>query len=149
MRQVLFTDKNFAYLSKGAAIWLNEARTAAAEAGLRTGSWVEQSSQSCLFFPWCGSKTFMTMGLLARYAGLENTNREGVAIEFRASVADTRLKLAELLKHAPGADEIADLAVNQIFRKYDDYLPCDILRGSFIDNVMNYDCAIRELHGLT
>ena len=91
----------------------------------------------------------MTMGLLARYAGLENTNREGVAIEFRASVADTRLKLAELLKHAPGADEIADLAVNQIFRKYDDYLPCDILRGSFIDNVMNYDCAIRELHGLT
>ena len=91
----------------------------------------------------------MTMGLLARYAGMENTNREGVAIEFRASVADTRLKLTELLKHAPVADEIADLAVNQVFRKYDDYLPSDILRSSFIDNVMNYDRAIRELNRLT
>jgi ATP-dependent Lhr-like helicase len=149
MRQVLFTGKNFAYLSKGAAIWLNQARTAANEANLRTSSWVEQSSQSCLFFPWCGSKTLMTMGLLARYAGLESTNREGVAIEFRASVADTRLKLAELLKHAPGAEEIADLAVDQVFRKYDDYLPRDILRGSFIDNVMNYDRAIRELNRLS
>lgn len=149
MRQVLFTDKSFAYLSKGASIWLNEARTAAAEANLSTGSWVEQSSQSCLFFPWCGTKTLITMGLLARYAGLENTNREGVAIEFRASVSDTRLKLAELLKHAPGAEEIADLEVDQVFRKYDDYLPSDILRSSFIDNVMNYDRAIRELSRLT
>lgn len=145
MRQVLISDKSFAYLSKGATIWLNEARAAAAEANLRTTSWVEQSSQSCLFFPWCGTKTLMTICLLAKHVGLEGVNRDGIAIEFRGSVADTRSKLSELLRISPDPEEIADHAVVQVFRKYDDYLPTDILRNSFLKNVMDYKRALRSL----
>lgn len=87
----------------------------------------------------------MTIGLLARYAGLESMTREGVAIEFRASVAEARERLSELIKDAPAPEEIADLAVNQVFRKYDEFLPSDVLQSSFIDNVMNYTNAVRML----
>jgi len=142
MRQVLFTDKNFAYLSKGAAIWLKEARTAAAEANLCTSSWIEQSSQSCLFFPWCGTKTMTTMVLLAKYAGLECESRNDVAIEFRVSVSDARASLSQLLEHLPLPEEIADLASDQIFRKYDEYLPSDVLQRSFLHNILRYQNAV-------
>jgi ATP-dependent Lhr-like helicase len=145
MREVLLSDKNYAYLSKGATIWLNEARVAATEANLRVTSWVEQSNKSCLFFPWCGTKTLMTIGLLTRHAGLEGMNREGVALEFKGSVAEIRTRVSDVLKDAPSAEDVADIAVEQVFRKYDDYLPEEILRSSFIDNVMNYEPALRRL----
>jgi len=148
MRQVLLSDKDYAYLSKGAKIWLNEARVAAAEASLRTSSWVELSSQSCLFFPWCGTKTLMTMTLLSKYAGIESGARDDVAIEFRASVSDTRTRLLELLKYLPTPEDVADLAVEQVFRKYDEYLPSDVLESSFIANIMNYPYATQELRRL-
>jgi len=148
MRQVLFSDKNFTYLSKGAAIWLNEARVVAAEAKLFTSRWVEQSSQSCLYFPWCGTKTLLTICLLSKYTGLESINREGIAIEFRSSVAESKARLSEIIKRRPSPEEIADLAVHQVFRKYDEFLPRDILRSSFIDNVMNYEHAMCEMDRL-
>jgi ATP-dependent Lhr-like helicase len=148
MRQVLFSDKSFAYLNQGATIWLNEARVAAAEANLCSNSWVGLSSLSCLFFPWCGTKTLMTIGLLAKFAGIESANREGVGIEFRGSVVETKARLSELLKHPPAPEDVAPLAVDHVVRKYDEFLPSDVLRSSFIDNVMNYKNALRALKRL-
>ena len=126
-------------------MWLNEARGAALEAKLQTSNWIELSSQSCLFFPWCGTKTLLTIGLFAKDAGIEWTNRDGVAIQFKGSIAEVRTRILALLKDAPSPEVIADLAVNQLFRKYDNYLPEEILRSSFIDNVMNYAFALQVL----
>lgn len=145
MREILFSDNDFAYLSKGAKIWLNEARVAAKEASLRVSSWIELSGQSCQFFPWCGTKTMRTMMLMAKYAGLECSCRDDFAIEFRASISDARANLAQLLKHLPPPEVVAALAGDQIFRKYDEYLPSDILQSSFIDNVLNYKNAIHKV----
>lgn len=145
MRQILLSDKNFAYLSNGAAIWLNQARAAATEANLGTRSWIELTPQSCLLFPWCGTKTMITIGLFARYIGLECTNREGIAIEFRSSFSDVRAKLKSLVKYGPTPQEIAEHASNHTFRKYDELLPNDIVENSFISNVMNFRRAIEIL----
>lgn len=64
---------------------------------------------------------------------------------FRASVSDARASLTQRLKHLPPPEEIADLASDQIFRKYDEYLPSEVLQRSFIDNVLNYANAIRRI----
>lgn len=146
MREILFSDKKYGYLSKGATMWLNEARGAALEAKLQTSNWIELSSQSCLVFPWCGTKTLLTIGLFAKHAGIEWTNRDGVAIQFKGGIAEVRSRMLALLKVTPSPEVIADLAVNQLFRKYDNYLPEEILRSSFIDNVMNYDFATQILN---
>ncbi len=85
----------------------------------------------------------LTMILLAKYAGLECASRDDVAIEFRVSVSDARASLSQLLKHLPPPEEIADLASDQISRKYDEYLPSEVLQSSFVDNVMNYTHAVQ------
>ena len=90
----------------------------------------------------------MTMTLLSKYAGIESGVRDDVAIEFRACVAEARSALTSLAEHTPTPEVIADLALDQVFRKYDDLLPADVLAGSFINNVMNYETAIREISRL-
>jgi hypothetical protein len=88
------------------------------------------------------------MTLLSKYAGIESGVRDDVAIEFRASVSDTRTRLLELLKYLPTPEDVADLAIEQVFRKYDEYLPSDVLECSFITNIMNYPHATQELRRL-
>jgi ATP-dependent Lhr-like helicase len=145
MRQVLLSDKSYAYLSNGAAIWLCEARAAATEANLGTRSWIELTPQTCLLFPWCGTRTMITIGLLARSIGLACTNRDGIAIEFKNGFADVRARLRDLVKYEPTPHNIAEHASNHAFRKYDEFLPNDIVENSFISNVMNFRRAIEIL----
>ncbi len=96
-----------------------------------------------LFVPVVWNQNHVDHDLLAKYAGLECASRDDVAIEFRVGVSDARASLSQLLKHLPPPEEIADLASDQISRKYDEYLPSDVLQRSFIDNTTNYATAIR------
>ncbi len=138
MREVLFETRSFAYLNKGALGWLEEARNSAASAQLGANHWHELSHNSSLLFSWAGSRTQRTIELIARSVGIAAIDRN-VAIEFQGPSIEIRRKLLLAIENNLSSNDLADQEPNQQLRKYDGFLPEDVLRDSFVRNALNLE----------
>ena len=138
MRELVLGNKPIGYLNQGAAVWLREAREVAAAAGLKKSSWHEVSQDRSLLFAWCGTRTQRTMILLSKIAGIDAIDRE-VAVEFAAPARVVRHKLLGILHQGVAIESMADKESVQTRRKYDEYLPKELLRKSFIADALNVD----------
>ncbi|WP_428304403.1 DEAD/DEAH box helicase [Lacipirellula sp.] len=141
MRTVLLGQDNFKYLNSGAANWLTEARQAATRASLHLSSWHQISSARSLLFTWSGSRTQRTIVLFARAAGIEAVDRR-IAIEFPAPERIVRHKLLALLHSGLSSEELADKEAFHARRKYDCYVPSNILRECFAADALDIDNCI-------
>ncbi len=104
--------------------------------GLRVSPWHEVSAERSLLFTWTGSRTQRTIVLLSRLAGVESIDRQ-VAVEFSAPERVARHKLVAVLRKGVTGDALADQEECQARRKYDGYLPKELLRRSFIADGLN------------
>ncbi|MBL9165627.1 MAG: DEAD/DEAH box helicase [Planctomycetaceae bacterium] len=141
MRTVLLGQDGFKYLNPGAANWLAEARQTAITAGLHRSAWHQISSAKSLLFTWSGSRTQRTIVLFARLAGIEAVDRK-IAIEFPAPERVVRHKLLALLHSGVSREALADKEAYHARRKYDCYVPNEILRECFAADALDIDNCI-------
>lgn len=138
MRDLVLGDKPIGYLNAHAAAWLQEAREIAAAGGLSNSPWYELSPERSLLFTWSGSRIQRTMVLLAKLAGIDADDRQ-IAVEFAAPERVARHKLQALLRAGVACDSLVENAASPSRRKYDDYLPKDLLYKSFIADALDVD----------
>jgi len=143
MRDALFSDRSFSYLNDAATRLLSEARMTARNASLHRHCLLEISPKCTLWFTWTGSNRQATLRLLAVRSRLEVTDRD-IALEFAASAQEVRAAFADCLRAMPDAMIVAALEPHKERRKYDMYLPDDLLNWSLAQEVVDLNGA-REL----
>ena len=139
MRDVLFSDKEYAYLGANARERLANVRRVAKNAKMNKLSVVFLGGQSYVLFPWLGTRAFRTVKrLMQRYSselGISDIQSEGCYyITFKAKECGGML--AESLKMIILRDGIdpRDLVSDSecpVFEKFDEQIPPELLRDAF------------------
>lgn len=99
-----------------------------------------------MLFTWSGSRTQRTIVLLSRLAGIEAIDRH-IAVEFSAPERVVRHKLLALLRAGISTEALADQDACHARRKYDCYVPNDLLRESFAADALNVEKCISIVDG--
>jgi predicted DNA-binding transcriptional regulator len=76
------------------------------------------------------------MALFSRLSGIEAVDRD-IALEFSASVRIVRHKLLSVLRMDVTDERLADQEKWQARRKYDGFLPKELLRKGFIGDALS------------
>jgi ATP-dependent Lhr-like helicase len=147
MRNLLIGDKNIIYLNARAANWMSLARMAALEADIANSSWHPLSTERCLLFTWCGTRTQRTIALLVRAVGIASLDRD-IALEIHASIDTARDKLSRLVSQSIDLEGLLQLVPFKERRKYDRLLPDNLLSKSYERDALDLEGAVRRLINL-
>ena len=140
MREVLFGEEEYPYLSKNASARLATARRTARASGMHRSMLVALGGGSYALFPWLGTRAFRTVrrALLhfAPQLGISEIRSEGcVYITFRREGGegeDLLFALSSLLAASP---DTPDFLVSEreapALEKYDRLVPPSLLRAAF------------------
>ena len=136
MREVLTTNKEYAYLGENARARLAHARRVAKNARVNDNMVVFLGGQSYVLFPWLGTRAFRTTRrFMQRYAselGISDIQSEGCNyITFKAK-GDAGKNLLYSIRRIIERDgvEPTDLVADgecPVFDKYDEYIPPELL----------------------
>ena len=131
MREVLFSDRIYAYLDETGQAMLNQAQQNARDAGLNTRSIISTSDSSCAWFPWTGTSAITTLALLAEYAGLGIIEvSDGLSIDFNAPAIDVITAFQLVIASLPDPLHLAKNHPDKQRRKYDEFLDETLLDRS-------------------
>lgn len=149
MREVLLSEKNFAYLNPEARDWLESSRNDARQSGLDDTQWVRYGRNACELYPWVGSRTLTAMQLLARFAKLDVSTipdrKPPIALRFAKNQPEVSDTLRRVLASCPSADELAAQMTAKHLRKYDVYLSDPLLHCNLADSALDLEEAVHEL----
>lgn len=141
MKTVLTGDDEPAYLDQNGMLLLRAARRTASLAGL-TRSEIIIGRQSIQWFPWTGTRTQLTLLLLAKSANIIcETDR--LSITYRLSSEAFLDHLRRIASSEPDAIALARLMPVKRIEKFDGYIPEDLLDEANARNRLNI-CEARE-----
>jgi ATP-dependent Lhr-like helicase len=147
MRDVLLGTKPITYLNVCAQNWLLQARNLAQFSGLVKNSWHSPSAVQTLLFTWSGTRIHRTIGLMIRLAQLDYADKE-IAFEIRAPIETTWQKLEQVVNAGITDIELASVLSFKERRKYDHYVPDQLLTESFAHDALDVERGIRRLRDI-
>lgn len=140
MKDVLFNNKEYAFLGENAKVRLENARRVAENARMNENMVVYLGGQSYCLFPWLGTRSFRTLRrFLQKYAGelgISDIQSEGCYyIKFKAK-EDYGKNLLFGIRSILNRDGIDTAALVRdgecpVFDKYDEYIPPELLRIAY------------------
>ncbi len=147
MRRVLSEDMTYPYLMKNACARLELARHTAANAGLLTEPLICMGGQMWALFPWLGSYAFLAMERFikmkcARFLGLSGLSPSRPYFLTFKMQADAQTFFSVLAEQAAEDFDPIDLLYpdeNPLFKKYDEYVPAELVRKGFAYGILNID----------
>ncbi|MBQ3017132.1 MAG: DEAD/DEAH box helicase [Clostridia bacterium] len=140
MRDILFNNKEYAFLGDNAKVRLENARRVADNAKMNDNMVVYLGGQSYCLFPWLGTRSFRTLRrFLQKYAGelgIFDIQSEGCYyIKFKAKddAGKNLLFGIRSIIEREGIDTQALVRDGEcpIFDKYDEYIPPELLRIAY------------------
>lgn len=148
MRDVLFNEKEYAFLGDNASERLRNARAVAKNAGMDKKMLVFLGGQSFVLFPWLGTRPFRTLRrFLQKYAselGISDIQCQGCCyITFKAK-GDAGLQLLDRIRDVLDRDGLdTEKLVSDgecpVFDKYDEYIPAELLRLAYAKDRLSAD----------
>ena len=156
MRDILFEDKEYAYLGPNAAARLETARHLAKNTGMANSMLVPIGGSSFCLFPWLGTRAFRTLRrLILRHAktlGVSDLTCEGCCyMTFKAWRSDGEKFLSRLSRilAEEGIDREALVGVseNPAYDKFDGYIPAELLRRAFATDRLESDEVLERMCG--
>lgn len=140
MKDVLFNNKEYAFLGDNARERLAKARRVAKNAKMDENMLVFLGGQSYVLFPWLGTRSFRTLKrFLQKYAselGISDIQSEGCCyITFKAGHDAGKSLLFGIRRiiERDGIDTFSLVSDSEcpVFDKYDDYVPPELLRDAY------------------
>lgn len=141
MREVLLSDKKYAYLGENAAARLENARRVAENSGMDKNTVIFLGGQSFVFFPWLGTRSFRTMRRImqknAAELGISDIQSQGCCyITFKAKDKNAGYRLTRAIEEIIERDGLDTLRLVSegecpVMDKYDEYIPAELLREAY------------------
>lgn len=148
MRDVLFNEKEYAFLGDNAKERLSNARRVAKNAGMDNNMLIFLGGQSYVLFPWLGTCSFRTLRrFMQKYAselGIYDIQSQGCCyITFKAK-ADAGNNLMFNIRNIISRDGLIteNLVAGgecPVFEKYDEYIPPELLRSAYAADRLSAD----------
>lgn len=148
MRDALFNEKEYPYLSDNARERLENARHIAKKAKMDEKRVISLGAQSFVLFPWLGTRSFRTMRrFLKKYSselGIFDIQSEGSNyITFKAK-PEAAEHMEEHMKQILSRDGLKTedlLSADEcpVFDKYDEYIPPELLRRAYAADRLRAD----------
>lgn len=154
IREILLSQDSFPYLQARAKKRLQIARQAALSNGLRDSSILPLAPNRFLIFPWCGSRQFATQLIMLDQANVKaRTSYEPYYYELVSEANnpdDARLQLRQICSMLPSSSDLAKRIHEVALRrnKYDVYVPTDLLREAFAQDLIDIPGAIESIKAL-
>lgn len=153
MKEILFSDKEYAYLGQNAIERLSNARRVAKNAKMKKLPVVFLGGQSYVLFPWLGTRAFRTVRrLMQKYAaelGISDVQSEGCYyITFKAkSGGDMLFENLRAISARDGIDTRSLVSESEcpVFEKFDEYIPAELLREAYALDRLCADEVIKRL----
>ena len=155
MRKVLAEDKIYPYLMKNALGRLYEARSIARLGGVTTEPLINLGGDMWCLFPWLGTYAFLAM---ERFLKLKCAKDLGLTaldparpyfIQFKMKA--TREQFFEVLKEKEKQPldpmELVYPGEVQLFEKYDEFVPPELVRKGFADGILATDEMKARIRG--
>lgn len=140
MKDVLFNNKNYAFLGENASARLENARRVAENAKMRDNMLVYLGGQSYCLFPWLGTRSFRTLRrFLGKYSselGISDIRSESCHyIKFKAREDAGKSFLFAMrdiiARDGVKTEELIADGECPVFDKYDDCIPPELLREAY------------------
>jgi ATP-dependent Lhr-like helicase len=140
MKTVLFGDDEPAYLDQNGKILLRAGRAAAKAAGLPQRN-VIVGRQSVQWFPWVGTRTILTLALLAKSANIF-CEFDRLSLSYRLSSYEAFLDhLRHIATSQLNTAILASLMPVKCIEKFDKYIPEKLLEDTNAKNRLNIEEA--------
>jgi ATP-dependent Lhr-like helicase len=150
MQRVLQEDTSYPYLTERGAARLAEARELAATTGIATRSQIIRRKADWLFVPWTGSREMRTMKLwleaLPFVSRVDGESNFGLKIKTTEEM-DLPRNLLSSVEHPWNGPGIIERVSRSMLEKhkYDEFLPEQLLRESFVSDVLDIEGAQKDL----
>ena len=153
MKKVLEEDTIYPYLKPNAISRLTAARNVARNTGMLKSPLVSLGGYSWCLFPWLGTRAMRTLRrFLSQYKTefkISNIAHETGYITFKME-KKTPEALIELMSYDAkvfGIDthSLVGSTENQIFEKYDSYIPSELLQKAYAEDRLNSDEVVKRL----
>ena len=140
MKQVLAEDTVYPYLHANAMQRLENARITARNTGMLKRSIVHLGGYNRCIFPWLGTRSFRTLkrmlSVIAPTLGITSIESGGTDyITFRmerGTESELILNLLSRFKNDDSFEALVSPKELPLFEKYDEYVPAELLRHSFL-----------------
>ncbi len=146
MAQVLAESRSYSYLMKGAAARLEEARQAAARAGMADSPLIGLGGRVWCLFPWLGTYGFLALERLIRRICAKELGLESLEVSrpyfMQLTMKATPGRFFQVLAQAlEGLDPMELLYPGEVpvFDKYDQFLPPELVRKGFALSVLDLE----------
>jgi ATP-dependent Lhr-like helicase len=156
MRDVLFNDKEYAYLGDNARERLANARMVAKNAGMDKNLLVFLGGQSYVLFPWLGTRSFRTMRRFmqknAAELGISDIQSQGCCyITFKAKGDAGRDFLDNIRsiidREGLNTEDLVAGGECPVFDKYDEFIPPELLRLAYAKDRLRSDEVLLRFGG--
>ncbi len=155
MRQILLENTPYSYLQEGAQARLQTARERARNNGLLNDPIVLLDEELCCIFPWAGTTAFRTLERFLRFyckgaLGLKSITARSPyfmivrlgkckveSLEYELRSFGAAWSESQLDDKTINTDELLDSDEVPKLQKYDEFIPPDLLRKSFIVDYLN------------
>ena len=153
MKDVLFNNKDYAFLGENAAARLENARRVAENAKMRDNMLVYLGGQSYCLFPWLGTRSFRTLRrFLQKYSselGISDIQSESCHyIKFKAredAAANFLFGMRDIIERdGINTEELVGAGECPVFDKYDEYIPPELLREAYAKDRLFADEVIER-----
>lgn len=141
MRDILFEDAEYKYLSKNASTRILSARNVARNAGMKDNVILCTGGVSYVMFPWLGTKGVRTLKkvlrtLCADKFGISSVSSEScyyITFKMERGTADTLLEYLSSLFSDENIDpeKFVDNNDMVLFEKYDKFIPVNLLNKAY------------------
>ena len=148
MRDVLFNNKEYAFLGDNAKERLQNARRVASNAGMDKNMLVFLGGQSYVLFPWLGTRPFRTLRrFMQKYAselGISDIQSQGccyITFKAKGDAGNNFLMNVRSILQRDGLDTEALIAGGEcpVFEKFDEYIPPELLRSAYAADRLSAD----------
>ena len=153
MREILLSDKQYAFLGSNAAARLSNARRVALNAGMNKKCVVFLGGQSYVLFPWLGTRSFRTMRrILKKYSselGIFDVQSEGcyyITFKAKPEFGRSLLENINLIIERDGLDTETLVFDGEcpVFNKFDEFIPPELLRIAYAKDRLMADEIIQR-----
>lgn len=143
MRDVLFNNKEYAFLGDNAKERLENARRVAANAKMNENMVIYLGGQSYVIFPWLGTRSFRTLRrFLQKYSselGISDIQSESchyIRFKARDFNSDTLVFSIRNILERDGIDLMQLVGDGEcpVFDKYDEFIPPNLLRQAYAED---------------
>ena len=153
MRDVLFNDKEYAFLGDNARERLENARRVAKNSHMDENILVFLGGQSYVLFPWLGTRSFRTLRRFlqknAAELGIADIQSQGCSYITFKSKGDAGKNLlfnirSILERDGLDTEKLISDSECPVFDKYDEYIPPELLRSAYaVDRLLADEVLLR------